>query len=158
MKEKRLGLLKALNDGVVAAAKISPDDLLITLYETPGENISFGRGVAHPALQSEFLQAGPWTPDDSVLTPQHGPGTGFTATTPANFAGVLKNLDNEVLPGTLPHAQGREHARGRPWQQGRIRSGTSAGAAPWPSGKAAAQRGDEGSCLQQAFPVLFAGS
>ena len=61
----------------------------------------FGRGVAHPALESQFLQAGPWTPDDSVLTPQHGPGTGFTATTPASFAGVLKNLDNEVLPGTL---------------------------------------------------------
>src|SRR3984893_6976556 len=45
-KEKRLGLLKALNDGVVAAAGISPDDLVITLYETPGENISFGRGLA----------------------------------------------------------------------------------------------------------------
>jgi len=45
-KQKRLGLLKALNDGVVAAAGISPDDLLITLYETPGENISFGRGLA----------------------------------------------------------------------------------------------------------------
>jgi len=45
-KQKRLGLLKALNDGVAAAAGISPDDLLITLYETPGENISFGRGLA----------------------------------------------------------------------------------------------------------------
>ena len=28
---------------------ISPDDLLITLYETPGENISFGRGLAQRA-------------------------------------------------------------------------------------------------------------
>jgi Tautomerase enzyme len=28
-KEKRLGLLKALNDGVVAAAGISPDDLMM---------------------------------------------------------------------------------------------------------------------------------
>ena len=61
----------------------------------------FGRGAAHPALESQFLQAGPWTPVDSVLTPQQGPGTGFTATTPANFAGVLKNLDNEVLPAAL---------------------------------------------------------
>ena len=52
-KEKRLGLLKALNDAVVAAAKISPDDLLITLYETPGENISFGRGLAHRAHISD---------------------------------------------------------------------------------------------------------
>jgi hypothetical protein len=48
-KEKRLGLLKALNDAVVSAAEISPDDLLITLYETPGENISFGRRLAQRA-------------------------------------------------------------------------------------------------------------
>jgi hypothetical protein len=52
-KETRLALLKALNDGVVAAAGISPDDLLITLYETPGENISFGRGLAQRAHISE---------------------------------------------------------------------------------------------------------
>jgi phenylpyruvate tautomerase PptA (4-oxalocrotonate tautomerase family) len=48
-KEKRLALLKALNDGVAAAAGISPDDLMITLYEVPGENISFGRGLAQRA-------------------------------------------------------------------------------------------------------------
>jgi hypothetical protein len=48
-KEKRLGLLKALNDEAVSTAGISPDDLLITLYETPGENISFGRGLAQRA-------------------------------------------------------------------------------------------------------------
>ncbi len=52
-KEKRLGLLKALNEGVVSAAGISPDDLLITLYETPGENISFGRGLAQRAHVSD---------------------------------------------------------------------------------------------------------
>ena len=52
-KEKRLGLLKALNDGVVAAAGISPDDLLITLYEVSGENISFGRGLAQRAHISD---------------------------------------------------------------------------------------------------------
>jgi Tautomerase enzyme len=52
-REKRLGLLKALNDGVVAAAGISPDDLLITLYEVPGENISFGRGLAQRAHISD---------------------------------------------------------------------------------------------------------
>jgi hypothetical protein len=52
-KEKRLALLKALNDGVVATAGISPDDLLITLYETPGENISFGRGSAQRAHISD---------------------------------------------------------------------------------------------------------
>ena len=48
-KDKRLELLKTLSDEVVAAAEISPDDLLITLYETPGENISFGRGLAQRA-------------------------------------------------------------------------------------------------------------
>jgi hypothetical protein len=52
-KEKRLALLKALNDKVVAAAGISPDDLLIMLYETPGENISFGRGLAQRAHISD---------------------------------------------------------------------------------------------------------
>ena len=52
-KERKLGLLKALNDNIVAAAGISPDDLNITLYETPGENISFGRGLAHRAHISE---------------------------------------------------------------------------------------------------------
>jgi hypothetical protein len=48
-KEKRLRLLKALNEAVVSATGIAPDDLLITLYETPGENISFGRGLAQRA-------------------------------------------------------------------------------------------------------------
>jgi hypothetical protein len=48
-KATRLSLLRALNDGVVAAAGIEPDDLMITLYETPGENISFGCGLAQRA-------------------------------------------------------------------------------------------------------------
>jgi hypothetical protein len=52
-REKRLGLLKALNDEVVAAAGISPDDLIIMLYEVPGENISFGRGLAQRAHISD---------------------------------------------------------------------------------------------------------
>jgi phenylpyruvate tautomerase PptA (4-oxalocrotonate tautomerase family) len=47
--EKRLGLLQALNDAVVAAAGISPDDLMIAFYEVPGDNISFGRGLAQRA-------------------------------------------------------------------------------------------------------------
>jgi 4-oxalocrotonate tautomerase len=32
-----------------AAAGVSPDDMLITLYEVPGENISFGQGEAQRA-------------------------------------------------------------------------------------------------------------
>jgi hypothetical protein len=61
----------------------------------------FGQGSAQPALETQFLQAGPWTPNTSVLTPQRGPGTGFTTTTPNDFAGVLNNLDDEALPGSL---------------------------------------------------------
>jgi hypothetical protein len=48
-REQRLKLLKALNHAVVSAAGISPDDLVIMLNETPGENISFGRGLAQRA-------------------------------------------------------------------------------------------------------------
>ncbi len=55
-KEKRLSLLKALNDSVVTAARISPDDLVITLYEMPGENISFGRSLAQRAHISNTEQ------------------------------------------------------------------------------------------------------
>src|SRR6516165_8286369 len=48
-KETRLALLKDINALVAAAADVSPDNLLITLYEIPGENISFGRGEAQRA-------------------------------------------------------------------------------------------------------------
>jgi Tautomerase enzyme len=48
-KETRLALLKELNKRVVAATGISPDDLNILLYELPGENISFGQGLAQRA-------------------------------------------------------------------------------------------------------------
>ena len=52
-KQRKLQLLKMLNDNIVAAAGISPDDLVVTLYETPGENVSFGRGLAQRAHISE---------------------------------------------------------------------------------------------------------
>lgn len=48
-KEKRLNLLKDLNERVSKAARLSPDDLVITIYEAPGENFSFGRGDAQRA-------------------------------------------------------------------------------------------------------------
>lgn len=51
-KKTRLALLKELNNRVVAAAGISPDDLLIMLYEIPGENASFGQGLAQRAFIS----------------------------------------------------------------------------------------------------------
>lgn len=51
-KDTRLALLKELNERIVARAGISPDDLLIQLYELPGENISFGQGLAQRAFVS----------------------------------------------------------------------------------------------------------
>src|SRR5262249_11172082 len=48
-KETRLALLKDVNTRVAAAAAVSPDDIMITLYEVPGENISFGQGEAQRA-------------------------------------------------------------------------------------------------------------
>ena len=56
-KETRLALLADLNARVVAAAGISPDDLMIQLTEAPGENFSFGRGLAQRANIS--VGAGP---------------------------------------------------------------------------------------------------
>ena len=47
--EKRLSLLKDINERASSAAKLSPDDLVITIYEAPGENFSFGRGGAQRA-------------------------------------------------------------------------------------------------------------
>ena len=76
------------------------------IWAAPGTGLPllvqvFGRGSAQPALETQFLQAGPWTPSDDVLTPRLGPGTGFTSTTPSQFAGVLKNLEVAVLPPNL---------------------------------------------------------
>jgi len=51
-KETRLALLRELNERVVGATGISRDDLLIMLYEIPGENVSFGQGVAQRAFIS----------------------------------------------------------------------------------------------------------
>ena len=51
-KETRLALLKELNARIVAGAGISPDDLMIGLFEGPGENFSFGPGLAHRAFVS----------------------------------------------------------------------------------------------------------
>ena len=52
-KETRLALLKELNARIVAGTGISPDDLMIQLVEVPGENISFGQGLAQRAFISQ---------------------------------------------------------------------------------------------------------
>lgn len=52
-KDTRLALLKDLNERIVARAAISPDDLMVQFYELPGENISFGQGLAQRAFVSQ---------------------------------------------------------------------------------------------------------
>jgi len=63
-KETRLALLKELNAQVVEHAGISPDDLLIQLSEGPGENYSFGQGLA----QRAFISAGTGGDGDVLIT------------------------------------------------------------------------------------------
>jgi len=55
-KETRLALLEELNEQIVAGAGISPDDLMIQLTELPGENFSFGRGLAQRASVSQLKE------------------------------------------------------------------------------------------------------
>src|SRR5260370_41662060 len=52
-KERRLALLKELNARIVTAIGISPDDVVIQLIEGPGENFSFGQGLAQRAHISQ---------------------------------------------------------------------------------------------------------
>jgi len=52
-RETRLALLKELNARIVAGTGISPDDLMIQLVEAPGENFSFGQGLAQRAFISQ---------------------------------------------------------------------------------------------------------
>ncbi len=52
-KETRLALLKALNARILNAMGISPDEVVIQLIEGPGENFSFGQGLAQRARISQ---------------------------------------------------------------------------------------------------------
>jgi phenylpyruvate tautomerase PptA (4-oxalocrotonate tautomerase family) len=45
-KETRLALLKDINTRVAEAAGVSPDDMMIIMYEVAGENVSLGQGEA----------------------------------------------------------------------------------------------------------------
>ena len=63
-KETRRTLLKELNAQIVARACISPDDLLIQLSEAPGENFSFGQGLA----QRAYVSAGTVADGDVPVT------------------------------------------------------------------------------------------
>jgi len=64
-KETRLALLKELNARIVERAGISPADLVIQLSEAPGENYSFGQGLA----QRAFISAGTVADGDVPITP-----------------------------------------------------------------------------------------
>jgi hypothetical protein len=44
-----LGAARCVNRLVVERVGLQPDDLLIVIYELPGENISFGKGLAQRA-------------------------------------------------------------------------------------------------------------
>ena len=79
-KETRLALLKELNARIVAGAGISPDDLMIGLFESPGENFSFGQGLAQRASIS--LQ--PWR---AIATPIGGRCHGLSP----NRSGAVDN-------------------------------------------------------------------
>ena len=59
------------------------------------------RGARHAALETQFFQVSTWKPDRGILTPQRGPGTGFTTTSARNLEGALNNLDPELLPKRL---------------------------------------------------------
>jgi hypothetical protein len=67
----------------------------------PAEVEVFGRGARQPSLQTQFLQVSAWRPQRSVLTPQRGPGTGFTQTNSADLSGALNDLGPALLPPVL---------------------------------------------------------
>jgi hypothetical protein len=78
----------------------------VDIWAEPGNGLPlmveiFGRGSSIPALESQFFQIGPWRPDAAVLTPQRGPGTGFTVTSARSLSGELNNLGESNLPGQL---------------------------------------------------------
>src|SRR5258708_19923765 len=52
-KETRLALLKDLNARIVAAAGISPDDLMVHLSKDPGETYSSVHGPPHRPFTSQ---------------------------------------------------------------------------------------------------------
>ena len=73
-----------------------------------------GRSSGQAVLTSRFLQVSFSPPAGQVLTPAHGPGSGFTITNPANISGALGNLDDEQLPSSLAGRPQGAAARGIP--------------------------------------------
>jgi hypothetical protein len=82
----------------------------IDMWAEPGTGLPlmveiFGRSSRTPALESQFFQVSPWRPEAAVLTPQRGPGTGFTTTSARSLSGELNNLGEANLP---PQLAGRD--------------------------------------------------
>jgi hypothetical protein len=88
-KEKRLSLLQDLSQRVSSAAKLSPDDLVITIYEAPGENFSFGRGGAQRAYKV--------TTRETVFD-----GVRSEVTTTARFNAVIQRLRDGMGETSIP--------------------------------------------------------
>jgi hypothetical protein len=94
-----------------AGLRITPADPASTvgridIWAQPGSGLPlmveiFGRGSVRPALQSQFFQVSSWRPDQRVLTPARGPGTGFTVTRASSLQGALSNLAPVAFPSQL---------------------------------------------------------
>jgi hypothetical protein len=122
-QQARFSLIPALRVAgqSVAGLRVRPADASSTIayvdiWAEPGSGLPlmveiFGRGSARPALESQFFQVSAWRPDPGVLTPQRGPGTGFTMTGARSLAGALSHLALEVLPAELA---GRDEVPGPP--------------------------------------------
>jgi hypothetical protein len=61
----------------------------------------YAKGARQPALETHFFQVSRWRPDRAVLTPQRGPGTGYTTATASSLAGELSHLAPVLLPVKL---------------------------------------------------------
>jgi hypothetical protein len=61
----------------------------------------YAKGARQPALETHFFQVSRWRPDQATLTPQRGPGTGYTTATASSLAGELSHLAPVLLPVKL---------------------------------------------------------
>ena len=76
----------------------------------PADGRDLRSRLPYPALETQFFGVEAWRPQAQVLTPQRGPGTGFTVTSVSSLPGALSNLGFEALP---PELAGRVRVRCR---------------------------------------------
>lgn len=98
--------------GIVAPGlRLVPSDPATTIghidvWADPGTGLPLqvevtGLGGGQALMTSRFLQLSLGPPPRGVLTPEHGPGTGFSASHAADIARAIGSLDDEQLPGAL---------------------------------------------------------